>query len=88
VCLLSNGFVRASTIPAVPQGPPPATRAPTSAAHQRAVYLKVYEGERLTARDNTLLGTLALRGLTDGPAGTAKVGPTPHQTLGRTIVLG
>jgi len=45
----------------------------TSAAHQRAVYLKVYEGERLTARDNTLLGTLALRGLTDGPAGTAKV---------------
>ncbi len=47
----------------------------TSAANQTAVYLQVYEGERLQAKDNTLLGTFALEGIAEAPAGTPKVWP-------------
>eukprot|EP00668_Euglena_longa_P032264 GGOE01041568.1.p1 GENE.GGOE01041568.1~~GGOE01041568.1.p1 ORF type:complete len:567 (-),score=161.33 GGOE01041568.1:448-2127(-) len=45
----------------------------TSGPEQTAVGLRVYEGERLLAKDNTLLGIVSLDGLSPGAGGTAQV---------------
>lgn len=45
----------------------------TSVDNQTAVYLQVYEGERVLAANNTLLGTLSLEGIPPAKAGEAKI---------------
>lgn len=48
----------------------------TSADDQTAVFLQIYEGERLMAKDNTLLAQLAVTGITALPKGEAEIDVT------------
>lgn len=48
----------------------------TSADAQTSVYLQIYEGERLMAKDNTLVAQLAVSGITELPKGEAEIDVT------------
>ncbi|TYZ66957.1 hypothetical protein PybrP1_012435 [[Pythium] brassicae (nom. inval.)] len=45
----------------------------TSADNQTALFLQVYEGERVMAKDNTLLASLSVAGVAAAPKGEAEV---------------
>jgi len=59
----------------------------TSEDNQTAVFLKVYEGERLFAEDNTLLASVTVKGLPAKPAGEVQLEVTfALDTIGRLEV--
>ncbi|CAH0477231.1 unnamed protein product [Peronospora belbahrii] len=45
----------------------------TSADNQEAVFLQIYEGQRLMAKDNTLVAQLSVAGITPLPKGDAEI---------------
>lgn len=45
----------------------------TSADNQTAIFLQVYEGERVMAKDNTLLASLSVTGIAAAPRGEAEI---------------
>ncbi|CAI5712781.1 unnamed protein product [Hyaloperonospora brassicae] len=49
----------------------------TSSDNQEAVFLQIYEGQRLMAKDNTLVAQLSVAGITPLPKGDAEIDVTP-----------
>ncbi|KAF1332220.1 Hsp70-like protein, partial [Globisporangium splendens] len=45
----------------------------TSQDNQTAIFLQIYEGERVMAKDNTLLASLAVSGIAPAPKGEAEI---------------